>query len=428
MALRRLLAASAIVGGALFAQPAAAQDITLEFTVWDYSLDMIEDNIKQFEAENPGIKVNLTDYTWQDYHDSMVLRFRGGTGTDIAYVGQDWLPAWAAAGFLAPLDDIAPADVLTDLKSDMAGFSLGDMTYKDKLYGLPYYADTISFMYNKKILEDAGIAVPQTWEEVTAAAEKLKAGGMEHPIVYEFDQELPNFFDAFVSQVYGRGGDLFDADHKAVFNDPENAAYKQLEWLADAFKKDLVQQEPHETNVTQSMNTGKHAFTVLFNYVLAAMNNAAEQPLAGQFAIAPMPGEAHAALGFTKFYSVTASAAADPARAEAAWKFVNYMAGKPYKVAKRWAVEKGLGFGQLSLFDDPDVQASWNKWIDSATLKQQVATARNGTWTEWTSVWASYFRPLLAQAMVGEASVADVMNDGAAKWERVSREIREATD
>ena len=417
MALKRLLAASAIFGGALIAQPAAAQDITLEFTVWNYSLDTIEDNIKQFEAENPGIKVNLTDYTWQDYHDSMVLRFRGGTGTDIAYVGQDWLPAWAAAGFLAPLDDIAPADVLTDLKSDMAGFSLGDMTYDGKLYGLPYYADTISFMYNKKILEDAGIAVPQTWEEVTAAAEKLKAGGMEHPIVYEFDQELPNFFDAFVSQVYGRGGDLFDAEHKAIFNDPNNAAYKHLEWLAEAFKKDLVQQDAHESNVTQSMNTGKHAFTVLFNYVLAALNNTAEQPLAGQFAIAPMPGEAHAALGFTKFYSVTASAAADPVRAEAAWKFVNYMAGKPYKVAKRWAVEKGLGFGQISLFDDADVQASWNKWVDSATLKQQVATARNGTWTEWTSVWAAYFRPLLAQAMVGEASVADVMNDGAAKWE-----------
>jgi multiple sugar transport system substrate-binding protein len=417
MALKRLLAASAIFGGAVIAQPAAAQDITLEFTVWNYSLDVIQDNIKQFEADNPGIKVNLTDYTWQDYHDAMVLRFRGGTGTDIAYVGQDWLPAWAAAGFLAPLDDIAPADVLTDLKSDIAGFALGDMTYNGKLYGLPYYADTISFMYNKKILEDAGIAVPTNWDEVMAAAEKLKAGGMEHPIVYEFDQELPNFFDAFVSQVYGRGGELFDADHKAVFNDPNNAAFKHLEWLAEAFKKDLVQQDPHETNVTTSMNTGKHAFTVLFNYVLAAMNNAAEQPLAGQFAIAPMPGEAHAALGFTKFYSVTASAAADPARAEAAWKFVNYMAGKPYKVAKRWAVEKGLGFGQISLFDDADVQASWNKWVDSATLKQQVSTARNGTWTEWTSVWAAYFRPLLAQAMVGEASVADVMNDGAAKWD-----------
>jgi ABC-type glycerol-3-phosphate transport system substrate-binding protein len=251
---------------------------------------------------------------------------------------------------------------------------------------------------------------------VTAAAEKLKAGGMEHPIVYEFDQELPNFFDAFIAQSYGRGGDAFDAEQKAAFDSPENPAYKQLEWLADAFKKDLVQQETHESKVIPTMNTGKHAFTIVYNYVLAAMNNAAEQPLAGQFALAPMPGEAHATLGFTKFYSVSATAAADPARAEAAWKFVNYMAGKPYKVATRWAVEKGLGFGQLSLFDDPAVQESWGKWIDSAALKQQVATARNGMWTEWTSVWAAYFRPLLAQAMVGEATVDEVMKAGAEKW------------
>jgi multiple sugar transport system substrate-binding protein len=416
MALQRLLAASALVGAALIAQPSAAEDITLEFVVWNYSLDTIQDNARKFEAENPGIKVNITDYTWPDYHDSMVLRFRGGTTTDVAYVGQDWLPAWAAAGFLAPLDDVAPADVLSDLKSDMAGFSLSDMTYKEKLYGLPYYADTISFLYNKKVLEDAGIAVPTTWDEVTAAAEKLKAGGMEHPIVYEFDQELPNFWDAFVAQSYGRGGELFDAEQRALFADPANPAYKQLEWLADAFKKDLVQQETHESKVIPSMNTGKHAFTVVYNYVLAAMNNAAEQPLAGQFALAPMPGETHSTLGFTKFYSVTATAAADPARREAAWKFVNFMAGKPYNVAKRWAVEKGLGFGQISLFDDTEVQDAWNKWIDSATLKQQVSTARNGMWTEWTSVWAAYFRPLLAQAMVGEASVDEVMKAGAEKW------------
>jgi multiple sugar transport system substrate-binding protein len=413
---RTFLVAAAMALSTIAGNPAVAEDITLEFTVWNYSLDTIEDNARKFEAENPGIKVKITDYTWQDYHDSLVLRLRSGTPTDVAYVGQDWLPAWAAAGFLAPLEGTAPADVLADLKSDIAGFSLSDMTYDGKLYGLPYYADTISFIYNKKILADAGIPVPKTWEEVMAAAEKLKAQGMEHPIVYEFDQELPNFFDAFVSQVYGRGGDLFDQDQKAIFDNPDNAAYKQLEWLVDAFKKDLVQQETHESKVIPSMNTGKHAFTVVFNYVLAAMNNAAEQPLAGQFALAPMPGEAHSALGFTKFYSITAQAAKDPARAEAAWKFVNFMAGKPYKVAKRWAVEKGLGFGQISLFDDPDVQASWNKWVDSATLKQQVATARGGKWTEWTSVWTAYFRPLLAKAMVGEASVDEVMKAGAQRW------------
>jgi multiple sugar transport system substrate-binding protein len=416
MTIRSLLAATMLVGGLATAGPALAQDITLEFTVWNYSLDTIQDNVKKFEAENPGIKVNVTDYTWQDYHDAMVLRFRGGTTTDIAYVGQDWLPAWAAAGFLAPLDDLAPKDVLDPLKADMAPFALSDETYGGKIYGLPYYADTISFIYNKKILADAGIAVPTTWDEVTLAAEKLKAGGMEHPIVYEFDQELPNFWDAFVAQSYGRGGDLFDAENKALFADPNNPAYKQLEWLTEAFKADLVQQESHESKIVPSMNTGKHAFTVVYNYVLAAMNNNAEQPLAGQFALAPMPGQAHQTLGFTKFYSVTASAAKDPARAEAAWKFVNFMAGKPYTVAKRWAAENGLGFGQVPLFDDQAVIDAWAKWIDVPLLKQQVSTARGGTWTEWTSVWSAYFRPLLAKAMVGEATVAETMTAGADRW------------
>jgi len=402
--------------GLAAAQPARADDITLEFTVWNYSLDTIKDNIRQFEEANPGIKVNVTDYDWPDYPDSLLLRFRGGTPTDIVYCGQDWLPAWARAGFLAPLDDLAPKDVLADLKKDMAPFTLSDMTYNGKLYGLPYYADTISLLYNKKILADNHMVVPQTWDELMADAEKLKASGMEQPISYEYNQELPNFFDAFVAQVYGRGGDLFDKDKKAIFDDPNNAAYKQLQWLQDAFKKGLVDQETHESKVTVAMNTGKHAFSVLYNYVLAAMNNPADQPLAGQFALAPMPGEAHATLGFTKFYAVTSAAAKDAKKAQAAWTFVNWMAGKPYRTAKRWAVEKGLGFGQLPLFKDPDVLAAWNKWIDMNTLNEQVAKARAGTWTEWTASWSAYFRPLLAKAMVGEASVDEVMKAGAQRW------------
>lgn len=412
----KLLAATALVAGLISTQGASAQDITLEFVVWNYSLDTIQDNVKKFEEANPGIKVNVTDYTWPDYQDSLVLRFRGDTQTDVIYGGQDWLPGWASAGFLAPLSDIAPADKLDALKQDIAGFALSDMTYNDKLYGLPYYADTISFIYNEKILEDAGIEVPATWDDVMAAAEKLKAGGMEHPIVYEYNQSLPNFFDAFVAQAYGRGAELFDEENKAIFDDPENGAYKQLEWLATAFEKGLVQPETHESKIIPAMNTGKHAFTVVYNYVLAALNNEGEQPLAGQFTLAPMPGETHETLGFTKFYAVTAKTASDPARAEAAWKFIEFMAGQPYNVAKRWAVEKGLGFGQLPLFEDNDVVDAWGKWVDMKTLGTQVEHARAGTWTEWSGPWSAYFRPLLAKAMVGEASVADVMSEGAQRW------------
>ncbi len=107
MKYRKLLAAMALASG-LAAQSAQAEDLTLEFVVWNYSLETIQDNVKQFEQANPGIKVKVTDYAWPDYHDSLILRIRGNTPTDVIYGGQDWLPAWGAAGFIAPLDSVAP--------------------------------------------------------------------------------------------------------------------------------------------------------------------------------------------------------------------------------------------------------------------------------------------------------------------------------
>lgn len=416
-------AAAAAVASIWSTNLAVAQEpVTIEFVVWNYSLDVIQENIAAFEAANPDVKVNVTDYTWTDYHDSLVLRFRGGTKTDVLYGGQDWLPAWAAAGFLAPLDEIAPEE-MAEYRADLAEFTLSDMTYDGHMYGLPYYADTISFLYNRQILEDAGIAVPTTWEEVTAAAEQLKTGGMEFPIVYEFNQELPNFFDAFVAQVYGRGGEMFGEDGSALFADPEGQAFAQLQWLRDSVEADLVAFENHESRIIPAMNTGNHAFTIVYNYVLAALNNPADQPLAGQFALAPMPGEAHATLGFTKFYAMTASAAEDPVRRDAAWRFIQFMAAPPYDVAKRWAVDKGLGFGQLPLLEDTDVTNAWSTWVDMDALTRQIQTARAGTWTEWTSTWSAFFRPLMAQAITGEATVEEVMAEGAARWDEMREQF-----
>ena len=337
----------------------------------------------------------------------MVLRFRGGTPTDVAlWSGRTGCRPGRAAGFLAPLDDVAPADMLADLKSDMAGFALTDMTYKGKLYGLPYYADTISFIYNKKILDDAGIAVPTTWEEVTAAAEKLKAGGMEHPIVYEFDQELPNFFDAFVAQAYGRGGDLFDADHKALFDNPNNAAYKQL-----AMAGRRLQEGPRAAGDARIEDhpVDEHRQARLHHRLQLRARRHEQR----RRAAARRPVRAGADAGRdardARLHQVLRRSPRRRRPIRRAPKrpgsSSNFMAGKPYKVAKRWAVEKGLGFGQLSLFDDPGRASTPGTSGSTRALKQQVAIAKAGTWTEWTSVWSAYFRPLLAKAMVGEASV-----------------------
>ena len=406
-----LVAVLLVTGSMALAQ---GDEIELNFVVWNYSLETIQDNIAKFEELNPGITVNLIDYAWPDYHDALVLRFRSGTQTDIIYSGEDWLPEWASAGWLAPLEEVVPE--AARYKDRTASYAVNDMTFNDTLYGLSYYADLITFQYNAQLLEDNGIPVPQTWGQVREAAEQLQAAGIEKPFVYEYNQELPNFYNAFLSQVYGRGGRMFDADLNPVFNDPESEAFKHLQWLQDMYVDGMMALETHETNVVPAMNTGKHAFTVLFNYNLAAMNNAATAALAGDFAMTPMPGETHSAYGFAKFYAMTTEAAEDPARRDAAWRFIEFMGGGDYQVARRWAIEKGLGFAQEPLFDDQEVQQAWETWIDPEAFKQQAQLAQNGTNTQFTGIWTAFFRPLLAKAMVGEASVQEVMDAGAEEW------------
>jgi multiple sugar transport system substrate-binding protein len=390
-----------------------AQKVTLEFVVWNYSLETIQDNIAQFQQANPNIKVNLKDYSWNTYHDVMVLRFKGKTKTDIMYNGEDWLPEFAAAGWVASLEDYFPE--VKKYKEKTAGYALADMTYKGKLYGLSYYADLITFQYNKRLLKDFGVAAPKTWEDVWSGMEKAAGAGIAEPFAYEYDATLPNMWSAFVSQVYGRGGKMFDAKLNPVFNDPKSEAFKQLQWLQDAKKQGYIAYYNHESKVAIGMNTGNHVYTVMYNYMLNEMSKPGN-PLEGEFDMVEMPGAAHGALGFAKFYCMTMQAAKDPVRRNASWKFIEAFGGGDYKVAKRWAVEKGLGFAALPLFDDPDVKTAWGSWIDMAKFKSQAKLAKNDVQTEWKGMWSQFFRPLLAKAINGDATVKEVMDQGAAEW------------
>ena len=53
--------------------------------VWSYSIETIQDNIKNFQQRHPGASVKLQDFSWFDYHDVMAARFVGGNAPDVAY-------------------------------------------------------------------------------------------------------------------------------------------------------------------------------------------------------------------------------------------------------------------------------------------------------------------------------------------------------
>ncbi|MGH2435733.1 MAG: ABC transporter substrate-binding protein, partial [bacterium] len=225
-------AASAALGGGVLALPrsvlAGPTTINLNFSVWSYSVDTIQENIKRFEqVYNNRIKVRVTDFPWPQYRDTMIARFSGRSALHVLYNGGDWLPEFARAGWVVPLEDYLPT-VRTNYAKKIAGFAVQDMTYNGKIYGLPYYADMTTFQYNDVLLKQQGLkAAPQTWEELSDQARFLRGKGIESPILFEFATGLPNTIDNFTAMVYGRGGDWFDSNLDPVFDRPHSPVRQQ---------------------------------------------------------------------------------------------------------------------------------------------------------------------------------------------------------
>jgi multiple sugar transport system substrate-binding protein len=405
--------------------PTPAGPIPLDFVVWSYGIETILDNIEKCEAAyDNAFEVSLKDIAWGEYRESMVARFTAKTPTDVCYNGGDWLPEFAKAGWVVPLEDYFPQ--VLDYKPDLCGYSLSDITYNGKLYGLPYYCDITSFQYNKVLLEESGIeAPPETWEELTDQLEFLKGKGFDPPMALEIAVELPTTFDNFTAMAYGRGGEWFDENFDPLFEDPAGPMGQQLQWMVDNYKAGLVTYIPHETQVQTQLNTGQTIYTVLWNYNLAALNSPDTSPLAGQYTIGLMPGATHATQGMAKMYNMTQMAVDRGQEVmDACWKFIEYFAGKhegEYKVAKRWAVEDGLGFGILPLYDDPEVKEAFAAFFDPVVLKEQASLARSRRHPEWEGIFVEFARMQIVSAAAGEIAVEEAIESMATK----AKELKE---
>ena len=76
--------------------------------------------------------------TWAQYRESLITRFVGGAPLDMMWVSDSWLPEWADAGWIKPVDGF---DDLMKYNAEASAFCTDSMTYKGRQYGLTYYTD-----------------------------------------------------------------------------------------------------------------------------------------------------------------------------------------------------------------------------------------------------------------------------------------------
>ncbi|MEU4578718.1 ABC transporter substrate-binding protein [Nonomuraea sp. ATR24] len=201
--------------------PAQSQDkVTL--SVWGWGPEENFDKMfAAYEKLNPGVDVDARSFTTSTEYDTILATgLAGDSGPDLAWLraGPKIQPL-VEAGRLLPLET---ADIpgLKDYDEDVLRSAKGD---KDgKVYGVPFAVQTLQVIYNKKIFADNGLTPPQTWADMIAAAEKLKAKDIV-PFAFggKDDWMLP-----IVAGIFGTanwGGDAFLDDVRAKkkkFTDP----------------------------------------------------------------------------------------------------------------------------------------------------------------------------------------------------------------
>jgi multiple sugar transport system substrate-binding protein len=404
---------------------ASGAPIELELMAWTYATDVVRDNLDQFEAMNPGIKVKLSDHPVAAYPETVVTRFAaGGKAPDVLYGFDQWLQQWAAAGWIVPVQDSYPK--VADYKADWPPFVTEGLTYNQKLYGLPFYGDLIGFVYNEQVLQAAGIKEPpRTWEDMLAQARVIKQNGAAaYPITMAFNPSDPFAIEIVQSMVFSRGGSLFDDNLNPVFAAQDPALTQTVDWVRTALSEQLLHpqslQNDFNANI-QSMSAGVHAFTLVRITALSTFNDPNTSKAAGSFKMAPMPGSAGVTTGFVRMYVMSSSVAKrGKDTQDAAWKLMEFLGGKTngeYRVAKRWSVSKGIGFAQVSLFDDPDLQGAWGKWVDLAAYKQQFSKSRiKQGLTPYFSNWDVFTRSEIQKAYLGSEPTSVVVSRLADRW------------
>jgi sorbitol/mannitol transport system substrate-binding protein len=126
----------------------------------------------QFEKNNPGIRLR-----WVIMEES-VMRQRlttdiatNGGQFDLMTIGTYETPIWAGKGWLAPMTGL-PADYN---EADLIETVRESLTSADKLYALPFYAESSMTYYRKDLFTQKNLKMPvrPTWEDIGKLAAQL---------------------------------------------------------------------------------------------------------------------------------------------------------------------------------------------------------------------------------------------------------------
>jgi multiple sugar transport system substrate-binding protein len=133
---------------------------------------------KQFEAQNPGVKVQLVPIpgSYNDIVNKLSLLYRSpSTAPDVAEIPTGQIGLWQSSGYLRPLDSFLSG---SSWWSKFPAVVQSEGRFGGKVYAVDQGENDSALLYNKTMFRKAGLPVPwkpTNWNDILTTARKLKA-------------------------------------------------------------------------------------------------------------------------------------------------------------------------------------------------------------------------------------------------------------
>lgn len=131
--------------------------------------------VEEWNKANPDIQVEYVQGSWDSIHDYMVTSFETKDVPDIFHYESAQIIDFAQRGYLTDLAPLIPEEMKEDI-FDGAWQSVSNEA--GQIFGIPFLWESLIVLYNKDILEEAGIELPTnenpwTWDDLRRVAKEL---------------------------------------------------------------------------------------------------------------------------------------------------------------------------------------------------------------------------------------------------------------
>lgn len=227
----------------------------------------------QYMTENPNIKIEIEELDDESYKTKFKAYASGSEMPDLINV-------WGQPSFL---DEVVEAGLIAELNPDDYkdyGFiegSLSGFTKNGKLYGLARNTDVVAFYYNKKLFQENSVEVPETYDDLLAAAEVFKAKGII-PVSMDGSDKWPaSIYVNAIYQQYEGAAATTDVAVAVKNGDYSNPAWtKSLNLFKKSVDAGLFQVGFETTDYGTAMNlftNGQAAMFYMGSWEMSMANN-----------------------------------------------------------------------------------------------------------------------------------------------------------